>query len=206
MKTTCLATACAFAVVASMAGASSITVDYRFDLPDYDRVDNQRIEAESINLGGVTVTGSAEVYAVILNGLGVVGGSFDSIVDENESIRFTFNDAPALNVGYTLGQVSNTNGNSDLGERILEAFAPDGTSLGTVDQSGFTGEVSAAFEGQAISGFSLTSPGYDSFRFQTVTYTSAPEVVPLPAAGGMLLGALGILAGAAPRRRAGVRP
>ena len=51
------------------------------------------------------------------------------------------------------------------------------------------------FGGAAISRFTLTSPGWDGFRIQSVTYSAAPEV-PIPSAvwlfGSGLIGLIGI--------------
>jgi len=56
----------------------------------------------ALNHGGVTVTGSADVYVLNLNGLGIVGGLGDIVVDylENEYINFSFNSTPANSITY----------------------------------------------------------------------------------------------------------
>src|SRR5262249_44021681 len=112
--------------VDSMATGNSVTVDYRnlgtFTTP-------------ALVQGGVTVTGSADVNVLNLNGLGIVGGTFDDTVDGNEFIDFDFGFGVS-GVAYYVNSAGNLNGNGTVGDRTLEAFGVGGASLGRVPQSG----------------------------------------------------------------------
>ena len=114
----------------------------------------------------------------------------DNRVDSNESVLFTFA-SPATDITYRVNIAANTNGNGLAGERILSIFGVGGGSLGTFNQSGSSGafQVSSLVSNTPIKAFSLTSPGYDTFRLGDVQFTS--EAVPVPfefdPAGGLLI-------------------
>jgi len=120
-----------FAVAASAASASPVTIDYGLDLPQYAPAGQQSFSTPSLDFGGVTVDGSADVFAFESNGLGITGGLFNNAVDGTEWIRFSFNGGAAIDVSYFVAASGNTNGDGIAGERVLEAFGTDGGSLGT---------------------------------------------------------------------------
>lgn len=195
-----------FALAGSLC-AAPITVDYSA-MPT--------ATVPSLSAGGITVTGSANVQILALNGLGISGGSVDYAVEVDHSalggaefIRFEFG-APVFGVSYFVGSAGCTRGCSssgELGKRTLEAFGAGGVSLGTAVQGG-TGsrDVSALFAGVPITSFLLTSLAGNSADASNVTYFRIPRVtydpgaaVPEPSA--LALAAIGALALLGARRR-----
>ncbi len=147
-------------------------------------------QTASLNQDGITVTGSANVNVLNANGLGIVGGLDNNTIDTNESIQFLFNDGAAANVSYYVAIAGNTNGDGTSGGRTLEAFDINDVSLGTIAQtSAGTYQVSSLFGGVNISRFTLTSPGSDYYRVNSVTY----DTVPVPAAVWLFGSALGLM-------------
>jgi len=118
---------------------------------------------------GVTVTGSNTVNVLNLNGLGIVGGAFNSRIDGSESITFTF-DNPASDVSYLVIGAGNLNADGLVGAATIEAFDSGGISLGTipVDLTGVK-EVSMNFGNELISKFTVTAD-VDSILIGTVTF------------------------------------
>lgn len=139
-----------------------------------------------------TVTGSADVQALFLNGLAIVGGFDDFVVDGAEWIQFTFTGAPAIGVSYFVPAAGNTNGNGTVGDRFLEAFDALGNSLGSVAQdSSGTFQVSTLFGNAPLSRFRLTAD-VDTFRVGSLTYELAqPTAIPEPSS--LALAASGVL-------------
>jgi hypothetical protein len=125
----------------------------------------------SLNLDGLTVTGSDSVNVLNFNGLGVVGGLEDNTVDGTESLRFSFNGKVATDISYFVGMAGNSNGNGLVGETTIEAFDSAGTSLGTqVVNDARLMDVSAMFAGQPIRAFVATLDG-DFLRINTAGFT-----------------------------------
>ncbi len=142
------------------------------------------VTVPSLQIGNLLVTGSNDVHMLNFNGLGILGGFSDTRVDVhgNEFVTFTFDPGPVENVTYTLAAAGNFPGGVPPGERILEAFAPGGASLGTVMQHTFDSEVSSLFGHQPIESFTLTPINTDHFRVYSVQY-GIPEPGMLTAAG-----------------------
>lgn len=142
-------------------------------------------------IDGVTITGSNDVRILNFNGLGIVGGFSDTAIDfqNAEFIDFSFS-APAVNVSYSVsgaGQdASSPLANGFVGERILEAFAVGGSSLGSVFQNSVgLFDVSTLFGSVAIESFRLSADtnSADFFRVASLTFdTAAVSAVPVPAA------------------------
>jgi hypothetical protein len=146
----------------------------------------------ALNTGGILVTGSANVNIAPGFGVGIVGGVLDGWIDGSEFVDFTFA-APAVNVSYQLLPIGDIDTDGIFGERIVEAFAVGGSSLGAFSQSGFATQVSSLFGNVPIERFRLTPDG-DGFGLASVTFDTAPT--PLPAALPLFatgLGALGLL-------------
>jgi hypothetical protein len=173
----------ALTIVCTSSQAAIITVDYD-NLGDFT--------TSALDQDGVTVTGSADLKVINTKGLGIVGGN-DTRVDTNEFIVFSFNGGIANDVTYVNQVAGNTDSDMDSGERVLEVFDTSGFLLDTSTQVG-TGifDLTALVGDVAISRFTLTSPGSDSFRVSSLSYS----VVPIPAAawlfGSGLLGLIGI--------------
>ncbi|MEM8812386.1 MAG: Ig-like domain-containing protein, partial [Pseudomonadota bacterium] len=125
----------------------------------------------SLDLDGVTVTGSADINILNGNGLGVVGGTSSITVDSGEQLIFDF-DHQAVNVQLRLASV--VNNSPVVGALVsMEGFDADGTSLGLVDLTLgldlFEANLSAAFGNVPLSRLEVTGAG-DSFRFFTLTF------------------------------------
>ncbi|PJK29735.1 hypothetical protein CVT23_11900, partial [Minwuia thermotolerans] len=125
----------------------------------------------SLDLDGVTVTGSANVNVLNSNGIGVVGGSSSSFFDIGERLDFDF-DHLAVNVQLSIGTIGNTTP-VDGAQVRLEGFDADGNSLGTVslpvDGGNFNANLSAAFGNAPLSRLEMTGEG-DRFIFRTLTF------------------------------------
>jgi hypothetical protein len=139
------------------------TVDYR---------NLGTLQTDTFDVGGVTVTGSAAVNVLANNGLGIVGGFSNSLVDGVELIRFTFDGGPADSVSYFVRVAGGSQGNGILGAATIEAFNKAGASLG-VDSVSSIGwkDVSEAFNHIPLSGFTVTAR-VDYFGIDRLTYAS----------------------------------
>jgi hypothetical protein len=84
---------------------------------------------------GVTVSGSSNVNMVGGNGLGVVGGFSDQMIDGSEFIEFTL-DFPSRSTQYQVNGTNNLDGSVEGGDAVVEAWNEVGASLGTVFVSG----------------------------------------------------------------------
>ena len=118
----------------------------------------------------LTITGSAQVQVLSLNGLGVVGGSSDNDVDGAELLRFSIDADAATDVSYFVAAAGNLDGDGLAGEATVEAFDPSNSSLGVVavNDTG-TKNVSAMFGGEPIGAF-VVRANVDNLRIQRVTY------------------------------------
>jgi hypothetical protein len=94
-----------------------------------DFTDDQTATVPEIREAGITVTGSADLHVLHLNGLGVVGGVYDEQIDGEESVRFVF-DRPALDAAYFVTCAANLDLDGTVGSSMIEAFGADGVSLG----------------------------------------------------------------------------
>ena len=142
------------------------------------------VETASFSHAGVTVTGSADVFVTGYHGVSISGGDTDYMVDSNETITFTFQGSSASAISYHVGGSTDSNSDGKFGSRTLVVFDTGGAWLGTTQQDG-AGEfqVSSIFEDAPISSFTLTSPGYDAFVPDRLTFTSnaSDPVIPEPA-------------------------
>lgn len=181
--------------------AAPVEVSFMTGLPEYAPAGQQDFQASSYTTGGVTLSGSANVFFYEANGAGIVGDD-NYYVDGSEFIDVFFAPGPVLDVEYFISVAFDDEGDVIFGERVLEAFAAGGGSLGTVwhDHQGWF-SVSSLFGNVPIEGFSLTAPGFDGFRLGAVRFTPAAEStdVPEPASLGIL--AVGLFALAGLRRR-----
>jgi len=143
--------------------------------------------APSFDFDGLTVSGSADLSTLNLNGLGVVGGAADWVVDTFEYLEFVF-DAPADNISYFIQSSGCSGTGCIVGARTIEAFGAGGVSLGTISQiSSGTFSLTTLFGSALIESFRITATPpagtTSAFTFSTINFdlVSAPEV-PLPAA------------------------
>ena len=106
------------------------------------------------------------------NGLGVVGGTADSVLDAGESVFFTF-DEPATDVSYYVQFATNINGNSLFGESEVEGYGANGDWLGTVAVDGVGAiNISAAFGGQSLTAVRVRPS--ERIRIYSLGYTPPP--------------------------------
>ncbi len=136
----------------------------------------------TLQLNNVTITALSSpgnpgtVNVLNLAGLGVVGGIGNTVVDTAEALTFSFNTFLGADVSYSVFFASNGNGNGTVGDAIIEAFGPNGISLGTVNTtSGSLMSVSSRFGNQLISGFKVQANG-DLHRIGLLTFTRVTEV------------------------------
>lgn len=180
-----------------MLGLGIVLISLSVQAATVDFRDDGTFVAPSYSEGGVTVTGSGDVHLLNVNGLGIVGGAFDSVVDSGEWIKFSF-DMPAENVSYWIASAGQTGG-STPGKRTIEAFGIGGISLGLFEEEWAAGtDLSALYGGALIESFILTSEAVTSFRLGTVDFdlvqvsaVPLPAAIPLYASGLALLGFLG---------------
>lgn len=84
------------------------------------------------------------------NGLGVVGGTLDSVVDAGESVLFALDQA-STEVSYFVQFAQDSDGDGLFGETEVEGYGAGGVWLGTVTLDGVGAkDVSAAFSNQPL--------------------------------------------------------
>jgi hypothetical protein len=120
--------------------------------------DKGTVSTGDFRVAGVTVTPEVNLPLLNLvqwNGLGVVGGTLDSVIDAGESVLFAF-DGAATGVSYFVQFAQESDGDGKFGETDVEGYGADGSWLGTVVLNGVGPlDVSAAFGGQALRAFRL---------------------------------------------------
>jgi hypothetical protein len=178
------------AVVAA-ATLTTLASAARADAIDFQALGSQQVP--SLDVGGVTITGSNFVVVYPNSGLTIRGGlpgigigGPDHTIDPTESVTFRFDGGPATNIMLShlfAGGFGNTP-TSAQGESLITAFGPGGNSLGTVDLvpvlfTPLSINISAAFGNQPISTFTLEPKG-DSVNGSDITlsglaFTTVPE-------------------------------
>jgi hypothetical protein len=127
--------------------------------------------APVLTLGAVQFTGSANVFILQLNGIGIAGGLEDSLIDGTEWLDIAFLDGYAASVSMTI-QAFDMDLDGEFGEIVLEAFDAVGQSLGTraVSAGGLFSplNVSEVFNSSLMSRFTVRSGG-DIFRILAIT-------------------------------------
>ena len=178
----------------------AVTIDFNTSLPS--------VITPSLNVGGVTITGSSNIFFFNTLGLGIEGGTSDTHVDSDEWINFSFDSGSALNISYTVTSINDDSGNGLFGERVVEAFAPGGNSIGGVGHIGLgTRDVSTVFGNVPIESFTIYAGVFlgggiagginpsDQHRILDISFEPF-AVVPVPATawlfGSGLIGLIGI--------------
>jgi hypothetical protein len=152
----------------------------RADTVNYSFVENYNMP--TLDRGGVTVSGSANVTLGEFAGLGIATGfsqRVDGVNNNQEWVEFAFNAGSATGVSWTTGSASDGNDPGFvLGDATVEAWDEDGTYLGSGSTSAgsLIKELDIYFGfGQEYSRFRLTSALGDSFDIRSVTFTPIPE-------------------------------
>jgi len=128
-------------------------------------------QVSTLDVGGVTISGSNTLVINSGDGLGILGGipGFaygNYTIDPTESITFHFDSGPAADIVLS-ARGAGTLGNAPIsaqGESLIEAFNQAGKSLGTVDLIPsslplLAFNISTAFSDQPISSFRLQPKG-----------------------------------------------
>jgi hypothetical protein len=196
--------------VLSAALFAIMAVHARADAINFEALGSQQVA--SLTLDGVTISGSNDVVVDLNSGLGIRGGLAsigpgDYFIDPTESVTFHFDRAAATNIVVSwqyvgaFGNVPYTSG----GESVITAFGPTGNLLGTEVLTPQLSplvpfNISAAFDNQPISSFSLQPVG-DSVNGATVSLSELTFTVLEPASAvGWAAGAL-VLLGVASKRQ-----
>ena len=137
-------------------------------------------------IGSLGFEGLGHVNVLNFNGLGVVGGTANSVVDTMETLSFAFDGGPAENVSYHVQAAVFG------GDAFIEAFDASNLSLGTVSVSGAgPKDVSALFSNQLLSGFSVTADSPGEHIISSLSYELAdipPGQIPEPSTTMLLFG------------------
>ncbi|MBP0016231.1 MAG: PEP-CTERM sorting domain-containing protein [Cyanobacteria bacterium SBLK] len=160
----------------SLKSAKAITIN--FGHPDAD-------ELSEVNALGLDISGSGNID--LSTGLGID----DFLVDNGESITFTFINSLASSVG-TFSAVLTSDGNSStIGTGTLEGFDVDGFSLGSIAIDPLTAiiDVNGLFGNQLLSSITFTSDLNAGRNFTQISYELVSVETPEPS---ILLG-LGVI-------------
>ncbi len=160
--------------VAAIPYASAGVVDYRPLAGSF---------ASPFDFGGVTATAATSMSSTSGSGLGFLPSPVSSpTIDNNESIKFTFDAGPATGVSFTSTIAFNFGGGSNF---LVEGFNAAGVSLGSQTLPLFatfpTYAVSSLY-GVPLSAFSVLGDGTNAgLDVATITFSPAPVATPEPA-------------------------
>ena len=127
----------------------------------------------SLTESGVAITGSANLYFLNLNGMGIAGGAWNDTVDGHEWVRFDFA-YQAFGFSYTVASAGNLDGDGTVGDSLVEGFDLNGNSLGTVPVvNPATVDVSALFGNKKLSAATIHAD-VDNQRLASVTVRYCP--------------------------------
>ena len=148
------------------------------DSPDFAALGAQ--QPDTLTVGEVSISGSAAVNVLAINGLGIVGGVSNDHVDGEEFIRFTFASGPADSVTCHVSVARNGHGDGSVGDATIEAFNNAGASLG--DDSATSGrwlDVSERFNHIPLSSSWVTArAGHFRMRPHVLPMTGATRQGP----------------------------
>lgn len=170
MKPACRALALAIGLALAAGAAAQTTVNFA-TLPTGS--------TPALTVGALTVTAERPpgtpglVYVLTSNGIGVVGGSSDNIIDTGERMRFAFGGrSEVVDTSIFMQFILEADGDTNFGEYTLQAFRGP-VSLGTFNISRSnvgTNAISGVFSNQPLTAFTFT-PNGDSFRIERITFT-----------------------------------
>ena len=137
-----LALGLAVLAASASAPARAETIDFKslgsFTTPNLTNT-NVSVTAESSP--GVV----GEVNVLNFNGLGVVGGSQNFLLDGQEALIFQFTESPVTGLSLFSQSLGNGNGDQHLGSITVQGFGVNGLSLGTVPMTdNFAQDISGA--------------------------------------------------------------
>jgi len=163
-------------LLAVFAGASSRLIAQAETIGFHDKGTVSTVNFRESTLASTPELNPPLLNLVQWNGLGVVGGTADTIVDPGEAVWFEF-DVPAIDVSYYVQFAANENGNGQFGESEVEGYGVDGVWLGTAHVDGVGSKnISAAFAGQALTGVRVRPS--ERIRIYSLSYNSgAPETI-----------------------------
>lgn len=155
--------------------------------------------SSSVSVGGLTVTGSKDVYVWNLNGLGVVGGILDNIVDEGEYLDFVADGPNEISYFDIFGTLVNVDGGA-IDSFTVEGFDSLGTSLGASSLKGLdpNSDLISQLGFTSVDRLRITSSP-DRYRISAVDVSFVSSAVPEPTI--LTLLGLGLAGLAATRRR-----
>ena len=163
-----LALVVVFAATASRAGAQAVTIDFL-----------NKGTVSTANFRESTLAATPELQPPVMrltqfNGLGMVGGTFDSSIDAGESVLFTL-DLPATGVSYFVQFAQDSDGDGQFGETEVEGYGADGVWLGTVTLADIgSRDISAAFAGQPLTAVRVRPS--EAMRIYSLSYNSGAPV------------------------------
>lgn len=127
----------------------------------------------SLVFSGGIVIGSADIGLLDKNGMGVVGGIANYLLDGVESLTYTFTD-PVVDVSYRVLQATNLDADLFVGESFVEPNNANGMSIGSFAVNGAGDfDVSDLAGQEPLSSFTVTA---DNDGLETGYLTYSPLV------------------------------
>lgn len=158
---------------ATSAPVQAVTIDFQ----TFETTTTANLTGTNFSITAESSPGVAgQIQVLRFNGLGVVGGAANSIVDGHEALIIRFTDAPVTDLSTFTAFQGNLDGDGDVGSTTVEAFGVDGASLGTAAYvNTFTRDISTAFSGAPISSI-VYRADVDSSRIATLTFTAVADI------------------------------
>jgi hypothetical protein len=170
---------------------AALAVSARADAINFLTLGSQQVP--SLDVGGVTISGSNFVDVDPNSGLAIRGGlpgigigGPDRTIDPTESVTFRFDGGSASNIVLSWLYAGGFGNSSTIaqGESLITAFGPGGQSLGNADLIPqltplVQFNISAAFGDQPISSFTLEPKGNNvagaDVTLSGLTFNTVPE-------------------------------
>ena len=135
-------------------------------------------QTPSLSFPSVVISGSAPVYALNYNGIGIFGGYASDYIDGHEFMAFHFSQ-PAINISFGINNGGNLDRNGTLGAHFLLGYDASGDFLGSVPHNiipdgGPVTDVSGFFNNVPLSEFRILAD-VDGIGIRQLTFTLVPE-------------------------------